>query len=160
MSVFCGVYLAGIECLVKLAFSNWVFILYSQNNHFPLWWRKCSFSKFWFCGLKKLCTNFIFRMTWMTCWTASADAWMCCCANCAIDTALGGFRAQTLFTPLGGQRLLTVPSLSFSSYDGGCWEQNFQMLFGETEWELLILLNVKSHPLIWLKNVKVHRDFS
>lgn len=160
MSIFCGVYLAGIECLVKLAFSNWVFILYSQNKSLPFLVKEVLFFKISVLWNQKLCTNFIFCVTWMSCWTASADAWMCCCANCAVDTALGGFRAQTLFTPLRGQRLLTMPSLSFSSYDGGCWEQNFQMLFGETEWELLILLNVKPHPLIWLKNVKVHRDFS
>lgn len=29
--------------------------------------------------------------------------WMCCCANCAADTALSDFGAWTLFTPLGGR---------------------------------------------------------
>lgn len=53
-----------------------------------------------------------------------------------------------------------MPSLSFTSYDGGCWEQTFQMLFEETEWKLLILLNVKPPPQILLKNVKIPRDFS
>lgn len=34
------------------------------------------------------------------------------------------------------------------------------MLFEEIEWKLLILFNVKPRSLIWLENVKVHRDFS
>lgn len=45
MSIFCGVYLAAIECLVKLAFSNWVFILYSQNKSLPFLVKEVLFFK-------------------------------------------------------------------------------------------------------------------